>query len=69
MPKHELPPPSVLTGDMRGDLQNIHEWATALVRELSFMFGSLENEFEPNKENERRVIISGDYPNEEESDV
>ena len=54
MPKHELPPPSVLTGDMRGDLQNIHEWATALVRELSFMFGSLENEFEPKKENERR---------------
>lgn len=55
MPKCSIAPPNAVSGDVQRDLQNLNEWGTALSRELSFLFGSLESEFEPKAKKERRV--------------
>ena len=68
MPRCSIAPPSALSGDVRGDLQSIHEWGTALARELKFLFGSLESEFESKTKQERRITI-GDYDDETETEV
>ena len=67
MPRCSIAPPSALSGDVRGDLQSIHEWGTALTRELRFLFGSLESEFEQKTKQERRIII--DNHDETETEV
>lgn len=70
MPKCSIAPPSPLSGDTRRDLQALHEWGTALTRDISFLFDSLESEFEPMAKNERRnIIVNSDQTDTEPSET
>ncbi len=53
MPKCRISPPERATGNAARDAEMLCEWGTALVRELTFLFESLTDEFEAKSEDER----------------